>query len=119
MLKQSSVDKSILGIASTKMKPDEYYRRTGQLLKKTAPTPGKAPAKKLDKKAVDQLAGKLRDENDLESFFQKCAAAGYHTDVAVNALISNMPPGRARVCTTRDIVDGDPYTTLAICMLDK
>jgi hypothetical protein len=106
-----AIDTSLTGIAATKLSPEEYYRQTGQLLKKEKLT----PKKDLTKESVEKLAATLRKDTELKQYFTKCAELGLYTDVAVNAVISHMG-SKARECTLHD-VNGDPYITLATCML--
>lgn len=117
-------DKAIIGESATKMKPDEYYKATGQLLNKTKKAPVKAkqkdnPPKKNPAKqaSVLQLAEELQSPQ-LDEYFKKCASAGMHATTTMNALISEMEPGEARECRASDI-STNPYITLATCMLDK
>ncbi len=120
LFKEAAVNKQILGIASTKMSPDQYYKATGQLKdkKKKGKTPG-ADNRPLSerhavvKKAADQLRTPAMDQ-----YFRKCAELGLRTDMAVNAIVSHMGPKAARECRVSDI-GPDPYVTLAVCMLDK
>ncbi len=103
------VNKGLLGQASIKMKPDEYYRLAGKLLKKKKKNINQPPKEK-----VAYLANKLRN-NRLEKYFKKCAKLGIDAVTAMNTVLSNID---ARSCRYNDITT-DPFITMATCILDR
>jgi len=116
--KEAMVDPSILGIASTKLDPKEYYKRTGQLLDKGKSSKVKTPApvQKATKKAnLLELAEEYRIPQ-VNEYFCKCAEEGINTKDSVMALLEHL--GLSKKADIQFNYNyQDPFVALADCML--
>lgn len=89
------VDPKLLGVSSTKLSPDEYYKATGKL---------------KDKK----IKCATLKSPELDNYFKKCAELGWSMKAAVETLVE-----RNGYSTNNLKLDNDPYIMLASCLGDN